>query len=705
MCASKALALRAAQSGRGRSYVALLGTCFVAAGLDLALRAAVAVLRAAGGAPAAAFGRGLAKAAPRGRSGGRGTSSVPLLADVERAEAQLGCECDEEAVAAKTLGTPATFSSRSMLLYFVRPELPIMVAGAAAMLAAAAASLALPAYMGRVVAFIDDPTMLPHLRRTQLRASVIELVGVGFGLGAFSGLVNCLFEIVGMRSVCRVRRMTFSRLVQQDVVYYDATSSGVLLSRVLSDSDALESLVSKEIVDVVRQMVRLAGSLVLMFSLSWKLALVILSVVPPVLFITIASVRAVRARQKVFTDRLAETAGLAAETLGNIRTVRMFGNEKPSNVRFGEGIESCLAMSVSIARINGASSFSNITLSMTALAAMVWVGGTEVLDGTLSVSTLTTFLLYMIQMASSVAMLFRSLNSGSKHLGALERVYKILRLDVGETVATPAGAAAAALEGGLRGEIELRKVAFNYAARPLVLNDVSLRIAAGSKSALVGPSGGGKSTIVSLLLRLYDARAGEVLVDGVNVRLLDPTWLRGHFACVGQEPVLFARSIRDNITYGRPDASVAEVERAADLANVLEFTKGFDDGLDTLVGERGVKLSGGQKQRVAIARALVCEPRVLLLDEATSALDSESEALVQEALERAMGGRTCVVVAHRLSTVKDADRVYVIEGGAVAQQGTHDELLQDEQGTYRRLVQRQMIGSRSNLAELAQTKE
>jgi ATP-binding cassette subfamily B protein len=325
--------------------------------------------------------------------------------------------------------------------------------------------------------------------------------------------------------------------------------------------------------------------------------------------------------------------------------------------------------------------------SYAAAALVFWYGGRLVLQGQMTVGQLTSFLIYTLIVAFSMGGLADLWADFMRATGAAERVFELLDR---VPAIPPSGGAQPAVA---RGAVALAGVHFAYPTRPdmVVLASVDLTIAAGEVVALVGSSGAGKSTVAALLLRFYDPQGGEVLFDGHDVRTLDPRWLRAHIGTVAQEPILFSTTVAENIRYGRPGASDADVEDAARAANAHSFVTGFPERYQTLVGERGVQLSGGQKQRVAIARALLKDPRVLVLDEATSALDAESEHLVREALERLMRGRTTLIIAHRLSTVKGADRVVVLDGGRIVQSGPHNRLV-DEDGLYRRLVERQFTG-------------
>ena len=396
---------------------------------------------------------------------------------------------------------------------------------------------------------------------------------------------------------------------------------------------------------------------------------------------------------------LAEALQTAEEAIANVRTVRSFSMERRVEQAFSDKVEDVLRLGLRAGCVWSVFTGAAEGTMGLAFAAILYFGGSLVLEGSLSTGTLTSFLLYAMRIGAAMAGLAATFTSLSAAVGATERVFQLL--DREPLVPLDEGF----VTDELRGDIEFRGVRFAYPGRPgvEVLKGVSLRIAAGSVVALVGPSGAGKSTVIQLIERFYDCSAGSILVDGRELSRLSGSSLRRHVGLVLQEPVLFAVSIRENIAFGFPAASDEDVERAARAANAHDFVSAFPAGYSTLVGERGVRLSGGQRQRIAIARALLQNPRVLLLDEASSALDAESEHLVKAALERLMVGRTTVIVAHRLSTVRSANRIFVIDGGVVAAEGTHEELLATSP-LYERLVRRQLewgIGGESGATNAA----
>jgi ATP-binding cassette subfamily B protein len=565
----------------------------------------------------------------------------------------------------------------------LRQEVPAL--SAATVLLAVGASLAL-AYPQGIRAIVDgalagrDP------------ARVVRVAFLLGGLAIFQGLAVAgraiLFALAGERGVRRVREHLFRSLVSQEVAFFDEARTGDLVSRIGTDSASLQGLLSASLSVALRNAITALGALGLLFVTSPRLTGVMLLVVPPVAIGSVFYGRKVRALARRYQDALAEASHVAEESLSSIRTVRAYVAERIEMDRFGEATGA--AYQAARRRAFAAGTFMGGASAgvYAAAAAVLGYGGLLVSRGELSAGALTAFLVYTLLLAVSLGALADLWAEVMRSLGAAEKVLSLIdRVPV------------MPLSGGLRpescrGEVRYEAVRFAYPSRPEaeVLRGVDLTIAAGEVVALVGPSGAGKTTLGALLCRLYDPVSGRVALDGRDLRVLDPGWLRSQMGVVPQEPVLFSASVEDNVRYGRPGASRAEVEEACRSAHAHEFVSGFPEGYATRVGERGLQLSGGQRQRIAIARAILRDPRILLLDEATSALDAESEALVREALTLLMRGRTTLVIAHRLSTVATADRVVVVDGGRVVEVGPHAELLR-QAGLYRRLVERQMLGA------------
>jgi len=472
------------------------------------------------------------------------------------------------------------------------------------------------------------------------------------------------------------------------VGFFDATKTGELISRLASDTAVLKDAVTVNISMGLRYAATVLGGIVYLFVLSWKLSLVMVAVVPAVAISAVVYGRYVRTLSKEQQKALADASEVAEESFAAIRTVRSFVAEPKQIAAYAASIDTTLVLGIRNAWASGV--FVGVTSAVTSCAfiGIVYYGGTLVIEGAISEGVLTSFLLYAIQIGAALGGLAGLFGAIMSAMGANDRVFKLLD----RTPAMPV-AGKGAQPAGIEGRVRLSDVHFAYPSRPdaPVLRGLDLDIPPGRVHALVGTSGGGKSTVVNLIERFYDVQSGTVALDGADVRSLDPRWLRSRLGLVRQEPILFACSVRENILFGRPGASDADIVDAAVKANAHGFITAFPDGYDTVVGEKGVRLSGGQKQRVAIARAILKDPAVLLLDEATSALDAESEHLVQAALERLMVGRTVLIIAHRLSTVRNADVVNVVDGGRVVASGSHDELLESSE-LYATLVRRQLSG-------------
>jgi ABC transporter fused permease/ATP-binding protein len=522
--------------------------------------------------------------------------------------------------------------------------------------------------------------------RAVLTRDVLAMVAVVAVQSVSIGLRMHLFTVAGERIVARLRTLLYERVLQQEVAFFDARRTGELVSRLASDTTVLQTTVTVNASMALRNLVLIAGGLALMYLTSPSLSVLMLALVPPIAIGAVLVGRRIERISREAQDALAAAGAVAEETLSGLRTVRSFTREAAEGERYGAAV--WRSFELARRRMKGMATFVGVSYfaSFAALGAVLWLGMLKVMEGSLTGGELTQFILYGFTVAFSMGGLGEIWAELMKARGASTRVFELL--DRQPAMPLTGGARPARLAG----LVELRDVRFRYPSRPDVpaLDGVDLRIEPGEVVALVGPSGAGKSTVAALIPRFYDVTSGALLLDGADVRTLDPSWLRAHIGSVAQEPILFSTSIGENILYGRQGASGAEVEAAARAANAHDFIAALPQGYATPVGERGVQLSGGQKQRVAIARALLKDPAILILDEATSALDAESEALVKEALDRLMEHRTSLVIAHRLSTVRHADRVVVLEAGRVVQTGTHDELAQQE-GLYRRLLQRQFV--------------
>jgi len=506
-----------------------------------------------------------------------------------------------------------------------------------------------------------------------LDAALAMLLAVTVVMAAATYVRFYLISWLGERMVTDLRRDLFSRLLTLSPGWFEQARTGEIISRLTTDTALLEQVVGTSVSMAARNALLGAGSLLMLAATSLKLTGLVLLVVPLVVVPIVLFGRRVRRLSRASQDRVADLGAHVDETLHEIRTVQAYGHEATDRELFSERLQ--LAFDTARRRIRQRAALIGavIFLTLGAVGVILWIGGHDVLAGRLTAGELSAFVFYAAMVAGAAGAISEVIGDLQRGAGAAERLLEILHTE--PQVVAPAQPLA--LPEPARGEVELDGVTFCYPSRPgqPALDDFSLRVAPGEKVALVGPSGAGKSTVFQLLLRFYDPDSGSVRLDGVDLREADPEAVRSRIALVPQEPAIFAASVAENVRYGRPGASDGEVEAACEAAFAIEFIRRLPQRFDTYLGERGVRLSGGQRQRVAIARAILAGRPVLLLDEATSALDSESERMVQAALERLMQGRTTLIIAHRLSTVKTVDRIAVIDHGRLAGVGSHQELL------------------------------
>ena len=515
---------------------------------------------------------------------------------------------------------------------------------------------------------------------------LLFLVAVVMGLATAARFF--FVSLLGEKVVADLRSQLYTHLITLGAGFHDRSRSGELVSRLTADSELLRSVIGSTMSVALRSSITVIGSLVMLFVTSPRLAVWSLLGIPLAVLPVIIGARRLRNISRASQDRVADANSLAAETLGAVRTVQAHAREPYERGRFNVA----LAESIKAARRRiGAQSIvtaTAIVLVFGAIVGVLWLGAHDVSDGRMTAGTLGQFVLYAMIGGGSVGALAEVWNELQRASGGMGRIAELLQEDI--EITAPANPVAMPLP--LRGEIRFDNVVFHYPQRPdtAALEGFDLHVRPGETVALVGPSGAGKSTVLSMLLRFHDPATGSILVDGVDVRQVDPAHLRAQMALVPQQPTLFAATALDNIRYGRLDASDEEVQRAAEAAEADEFLQALPDGYLSELGERGARLSGGQQQRIAIARALLKDAPILLLDEATSALDAQSERAVQQALERLMAGRTTLVIAHRLATVLKADRIVVMDQGRIVAEGTHAQLLA-EGGLYAELARLQFI--------------
>ena len=507
---------------------------------------------------------------------------------------------------------------------------------------------------------------------------------------------------LGERITADLRRTVFDHLVDLPPSFFEATRTGEVISRLINDTTMLETLIGSSASVAIRNSLLMVGGLVMLSLTSLKLTLLVLAGVPVVVVPTILFGRRVRRLARATQDRVGDVGAFLDESLHEIRVVQAYGHEDADRRDFAQRVEAAFGTAANRIRQRALLVAAVIVLVFGAVGVILWIGGHDVVAGRLSAGELSAFVFYAVLVAGAIGSLSEVIGDLQRAAGATERLFELLTVE--PAIRAPAHPVPMPTRGP--GRLGFDAVTFHYPTRPdtPALDDFTLAVRASEKVALVGPSGAGKTTVFQLLLRFYDPDSGRVQIDGVDLSRADPRAVRRQLALVPQDPVIFASSVLENVRYGRPDASDADVHAACDAAYATEFIERLPDGFASSLGERGVRLSGGQRQRIAIARAILADRPILLLDEATSALDAESERIVQRALERLMAGRTVLMIAHRLATVRHADRIAVMERGRVVAIGTHDELVRDNP-LYARLAALQFgataaAASPRNVAEL-----
>ena len=592
------------------------------------------------------------------------------------------------------------------IIHESRGETGTLAVGVFFLLLTAVCNMFVPFFAGRMT----DAISLTLQGRTadakrEANEAFYGLLIVGLVGGVFQAVRSYLFNTASYRVVARLRNRLFTNLMAQEVGFFDSITSGSLISRLTADTALLKNVATQNLSMALRGLATAVIGLAFMFSTSYRLTLVVCAAFPPLIVAAMIQGRRLRILSKETQTALAEATAVAEDSLGAIRTVRAFAREEDEAVHFSGAVHKALDVEMRYGLSGALFNGGLMAAATVTLGATFWYGTLLAISGDLTTGELNAFILYSINSAAGLTLIAGTFVSIVQALGASTRVFELLD----RTSKIPLnGTEKPALDGGGGGglninknnnnksgiSVELKDVVFAYPSVPdrLVLRGLTLSVPAGSCVAIVGPSGAGKSTVASLVERYYEPTSGTITVAGIPVANIDHKHLHDIIGVVSQEPVLFARSIRSNARFGRPDATDDEMWRALEQANVAEFVRGLEKGLDTWVGERGIKLSGGQKQRIAIARALLVNPQVLLLDEATSALDAESERLVNASLDTMMEGRTSIVIAHRLSTIQGADSVAVLSEGVVVEQGTHEKLMTINKGVYANLMRRQLTG-------------
>jgi ATP-binding cassette, subfamily B, bacterial len=560
-----------------------------------------------------------------------------------------------------------------------------IAAALAALMVASGATLVVPIAVRRVVDFGFSDQGRAYI--DAYFALLLVVVGV---LALASALRYYLVITLGERVVADLRSAVFRHLTSLDPAFFDQTRSGEIVSRLTADTTQVKAAFGVTVSIALRNVFLFLGAVTLMIVTSPKLSALVLLAIPVIVLPLVFSGRAVRRRSRAAQDRLADASAYAAEAVGAVRTMQAFGMESLTASRFSAAAEDAFEASRLSTTMRALLTGTGIFLVSASVVAVLWYGAQDVLAGAMTGGRLSQFVLYAVFAASSLGQLSEVYGELSQAAGAAERLGEILEA----RPAVQAPRDPQPLPDPPLGTVAFEDVHFAYPARSdrPALHGLSFSVASGERVAIVGPSGAGKSTVLQLLLRFYDPQSGAIRVDGVPVPKADPFALRARMALVPQEPTIFAASVMDNIRYGRPDATEEEVRRAASLASADGFIQTLPQGYASMIGERGVTLSGGQRQRLAIARAILKDAPILLLDEATSALDAESERKVQTALDRLMEGRTTLVIAHRLATVRSADRILVMDGGRIVEEGTHEALL-NQGGLYARLARLQFTGA------------
>ncbi len=581
----------------------------------------------------------------------------------------------------KSKDTGSGLRDLARLYRFLKPYVWLFILGMFCLLMSTGASLMFPKLLGDMVDLGTKGRMMEEITRTGLILMAILVAQALFGYTR-----TRLFVVVTEKTLASIRQHIYNHLIKLPMSFFSARRVGELNSRISSDIALLQDTLTYTLADLISQIIVIIGGITLMAISSFQLTLFTLAIVPAISLLAFFSGRAIRRYSKKAQAFVAESNTIVEETLQGIQNVKAFTNETFESDRYRAKTEEVARMGIKGGKYQAAISFIVLGFFIS-MAAVIWRGATMIANGQMEAGQLFSFVIYSGFIGGNIAGMAGVYTRLQKTLGASEKL--LLLLDERTEAIDEEYVHDSAHD--LHGQITFDRVGFRYPSREevVVLGEVSFTAEPGQQIALVGPSGAGKSTIASLMLRFYDPVEGRIMFDGRDSLSFPVTSLRSQMAVVMQDVFLFGGTIRENIAYGRPGASEDEIMEAAVQANAWDFIQSFPDKLETVVGERGVQLSGGQRQRIAIARAVLKNPRILILDEATSSLDSESERLVQEALEKLMEGRTSLVIAHRLSTVRKADKIIVLSGGKIVEQGTHTELLSNGTGLYKTLTELQ----------------
>ncbi len=575
------------------------------------------------------------------------------------------------------------------LFKYTLPYKNVFIIGMAFLVLSTLTTMAFPLLIGEMTKVMEGKS-----------AYTINQVAIFFGIilicqGIFSFFRVYFFSIVSEKTAADLRTILYDKFITTPITFFENNRVGDLMSRITSDISAVQNVLSTTLAEFFRQIATMIIGISILIYISWKLTIFMLATFPIIVIAALIFGRYIRVISKKVQDKLAESNVIVEETLQSISIVKAFTNENLESRKFRKTISETVTLALKAATLRGGFITFFIIGLFGGIVLVIWFGGKLVISHEILIADLITFLTLTIFVGGSLSGLGDLYAQLQRTVGASERILEILN-EKTEVVLNQK-----IVEGNILGSVEFENVNFSYPSRKdvEVLKNLNFCIKAGEQIAIVGPSGAGKSTVVQLIMKFYQLENGVIKIDNKDIKNQDVTDLRQHIAIVPQEVILFGGTILENIAYGKPTATLSEIETAAQRANAMEFIEKFPDRFDTIVGERGVKLSGGQRQRIAIARAILKNPAILLLDEATSALDSESEKLVQDALNELMKNRTSIVIAHRLATIRNVDKIYVLKNGEIAESGNHDELILKTDGIYANLVKMQFENTSIKLSE------